>query len=95
MSDTFDKEAKEFAAFLTKASGSPFVASKVVRDLLLEAGFQELDEAAHWKLELGKKYFFVRNGAAVHAFSIGAKYDLEKLVHLLSLVLTLITLHSH
>jgi len=77
MSDTFDKEAKEFAAFLTKASGSPFVASKVVRDLLLEAGFQELDEAAHWKLELGKKYFFVRNGAAVHAFSIGAKYDLE------------------
>jgi len=73
----FKKEAENFAAFLTKASGSPFVASNVVRKMLLDAGFEELDEAKHWKLELGKRYFFVRNGAAVHAFGIGAKYDLE------------------
>jgi len=73
----FKKEAENFAAFLTKASGSPFVATSVVRQMLLEAGFEELDEAKHWKLELGKRYFFTRNGAAVHAFGIGAKYDLE------------------
>jgi len=75
--EVFVKEAEKFAAFLTKASGSPFVASDVVRKILLDAGFEELDEAAHWKLEAGKRYFFVRNGAAVHAFAIGAKYTLE------------------
>jgi len=47
----FGKEAENFAAFLTKASGSPFVATSVVRQILLDAGFEELDEAKHWKLE--------------------------------------------
>jgi len=75
--DPFKKEAENFAAFLTRASGSPFVATSVVRKILLDAGFKELDEAEHWKLEPGKRYFFTRNGAAVHAFAIGAKYDIE------------------
>ena len=70
-------EAAKFVEFLSKASGSPFVAVSVVRKMLVDAGFVELDEAAHWSLERGKRYFFVRNGAAVHAFAIGAKYALE------------------
>jgi len=77
MEAVFEKEAQSFAEFLTKASGSPFVATSVVRKILLDAGFEELDESKHWKLERGKKYFFTRNGAAVHAFGIGAKYDIE------------------
>jgi len=77
MEDKYLKEAKDFAEFLTKASGSPFVATSVVKKILLEAGFEELDESKHWSLECGKKYFFTRNNAAVHAFAIGAKYDIE------------------
>jgi len=77
MNPEFSKQAEEFAAFLTKASGSPFVATSVVRKILLDAGFEELDESKHWKLECGKRYFFTRNSAAVHAFAIGAKYDIE------------------
>ena len=73
----FATEAENFAKFLTRASGSPFVATSVVREILLAAGFEELDEKAHWRLERGKRYFFTRNGAAVHAFGIGAKYELE------------------
>lgn len=73
----FATEAENFAKFLTRASGSPFVATSVVREMLLAAGFEELDETAHWRLERGKRYFFTRNGAAVHAFAIGAKYELE------------------
>jgi len=77
MACDYQKEAKNFAEFLTRASGSPFVATHVVRMWLLDAGFEELDESKHWALEPGKKYFFTRNGAAVHAFAIGAKYTLE------------------
>jgi len=77
MATVFKQEAENFAAFLTKASGSPFVATQVVRKMLLDAGFEELDESKHWSLEAGKKYFFTRNGAAVHAFAIGAKYNVE------------------
>ena len=74
----FATEAENFAKFLTRASGSPFVAASVVREMLLAAGFEELDETAHWCLERGKRYFFTRNGAAVHAFAIGAKFELER-----------------
>lgn len=76
--EVFAKEAENFAKFLTRASGSPFVAASVVREMLLEAGFEELDEKAHWRLERGKRYFFTRNGAAVHAFAVGAQVELER-----------------
>jgi len=77
MDPVFAKEAENFAQFLTTASGSPFVATSVVRQMLLDAGFEELDESKHWTLKTGNKYFFTRNGAAVHAFAIGGKYDVE------------------
>jgi len=77
MEAAFAQEAENFANFLTRASGSPFVATSVVKKILLEAGFEELDESKHWKLQCGKRYFFTRNNAAVHAFAIGEKYDIE------------------
>jgi len=77
MEPIFATQAQNFANFLTKASGSPFVATSVVRKMLLDEGFEELDESKHWTLKCGGKYFFTRNGAAVHAFAIGAKYNIE------------------
>jgi len=77
MDPIFAEQAQKFADFLTKASGSPFVATSVVKKMLLDAGFEELDESKHWNLKCGNKYFFTRNGAAVHAFSIGAKYKID------------------
>jgi len=68
-------EAKDFAKFLTEHGGSPFVASEGVRQMLLKAGFEELKEADSWNLSRGGKYFFVRNGAAVHAFVIGGQFN--------------------
>ena len=38
--EVFAKEAENFAKFLTRASGSPFVAASVVREMLLVAGFE-------------------------------------------------------
>jgi len=77
METVFAEQAQKFAEFLTQASGSPFVATSVVKKILLDAGFEELDESKHWQLKCGGKYFFTRNGAAVHAFAIGAKYNIE------------------
>jgi len=45
--------------------------------MLLKAGFEELKEADSWNLSRGGKYFFLRNGAAVHAFVIGGEFNPE------------------
>lgn len=67
-----------FVDFLNRGSGSPYTATAVVREMLLEDKYTELKEDQPWKLEAGGKYFFVRNSASVFAFGIGKKVDLAR-----------------
>jgi aspartyl aminopeptidase len=55
------------------ASPSPWPAVDSVRQRLLAHGYAELDEAERWQLEPGGRYFTVRGGSSIIAFSLGCK----------------------
>ncbi|MCI0653285.1 MAG: M18 family aminopeptidase [Methylococcaceae bacterium] len=55
------------------ASPSPWHAVASVRKRLVEHDFLELDESQAWKLELGARYFVVRDGSSIIAFKNGEK----------------------
>jgi aspartyl aminopeptidase len=46
-------------------------AASLMAGRLGDAGFEELDEAAEWRLEPGGRYHVVRNGSALAAFVVG------------------------
>jgi len=58
-------------AFLD-ASPTPFHAVATMRAMLLDAGFEPLDEAESWSLEPGGAYFVIRGDSALIAFRLGA-----------------------
>ncbi len=55
------------------ASPSPWHAVDSVRQRLLAHGYTELDEAERWRLAPGGRYFAVRGGSSIIAFSPGRK----------------------
>ncbi len=61
--------SKELLAFLD-ASPSCFHAVKNLSDLLIEAGFTPLAENRRWQFQPGGKYFVMRNGSSLAAFTI-------------------------
>ena len=52
-------------------SPSPWHAVEQVEQQLVSAGFTKLDETNAWQLSAGKRYFVVRGGASIIAFTLG------------------------
>ena len=61
---------KDLIEFIDKSPLNYF-AVKNAKSLLEEAGFSELKENEHWKVEKGGKYFVTRNDTALIAFTVG------------------------
>jgi aspartyl aminopeptidase len=64
---------EDFISFLNE-SCSAFHAIEAARKRLNAAGFIQLDETESWNLAAGNKYYFVRNGTTLIAFTVGDKY---------------------
>lgn len=64
------KFAQELVDFLYD-SPTAFHAVKNAKELLNEAGFQELKECDKWELEKGGKYYVAKNSSALTAFIVG------------------------
>jgi aspartyl aminopeptidase len=56
-------------------SPTPFHATKNISMMLENAGFTRLYEELSWNLEVGKKYYVVRNSSSVIAFTYTAQKD--------------------
>lgn len=67
----YKENAEKLLDFIGR-SPSTFHVIKNMKDVLLEAGFEELREDEKWSLEYGKKYFVTRNGSSIAAFKIPA-----------------------
>lgn len=62
----------DFVKFLNR-SPTAYHAAKEITNRLAESDFTPIAEGERWKLELGKGYFIVREGAVVAAFRIPKK----------------------
>ncbi len=67
-----DKLAHNLIDFIDKST-SPFHCIDEIRRILNENGFSELIEGERWKPITGEKYYTVRNGSALIAFTIADK----------------------
>jgi len=75
----FNQQLFEFL----QSSPTPFHATQTIANQLSSAGFTELDEAAAWNLEAGKRYFIKRNDSSIIAFVYGKKDLLETGIRML------------
>ena len=57
------------------ASPTPFHATMNMSIMLQNAGFTELSELQKWNLKEGEKYFLIRNGSSLIAFTYTARKD--------------------
>ncbi|KAJ0103488.1 hypothetical protein Patl1_05902 [Pistacia atlantica] len=55
-------------------SWTPFHATAEAKRLLIDAGFDLLNENEEWELKAGGRYFFTRNMSSLVAFAVGEKY---------------------
>ena len=57
-------------------SSDPFLAVQTSKDMLLEAGFEELDDLQPYtgKIVPGGRYFYTRNKSTLVAFAVGEDY---------------------
>ncbi|WP_156820811.1 M18 family aminopeptidase [Dasania marina] len=72
--NTFNKDLMAFIA----ASPTPFHAVQEMASRLQAAGFEALNEAEAWQLQPEGRYYVVRNGSAIIAFSNLAGSHVEK-----------------
>ncbi|MCF6236180.1 MAG: M18 family aminopeptidase [Gammaproteobacteria bacterium] len=63
----FNQELLQFLG----ASPTPFHAVEAMAEPLLSAGFERLNEAEHWVLVPGSRYFVTRNDSSIIAFTMG------------------------
>ena len=63
----------DFINFLNE-SCTNFHAVDAAKSRLLANGFQQISESETWNLEIGKKYFFIRNGTSLIAFFVGNQF---------------------
>jgi len=66
--------ASRLVDFLNEA-WTPFHATQLVKQKLLDAGYVELIERDQWKIVPGGKYFITRNMSSIVAFAVGEKYS--------------------
>ncbi|HEY0843622.1 M18 family aminopeptidase [Methylotenera sp.] len=72
ISDQARTLAKDLLNFID-LSPSPWHAVEQIEQQLLNAGFSKLDETQAWQLSTGKRYFVVRGGSSIIAFTLGSK----------------------
>lgn len=65
--------AERFIHFVNR-TGSPYHSVQAVRNILTNAGFEELHERTAWKMVRGGKYFVTRNGSCIAAFVVGKDF---------------------
>ena len=82
ISDSISSFNEGLKTFLDQ-SVSPYHAVMKVSEALSDAGFVLLDEQAKWNLEGEGKYFVVRGGSSIAAFTVGAKFQVERGIRLL------------
>lgn len=63
---------KDLIGFLN-ASPTPWHAVSTMKERLVKAGFECLDERDQWALQPGRGYFVVRNGSSIIAFRTGKR----------------------
>ena len=63
------QEAEGLLQFITESPSTYHVIANI-RERLLAAGFEELDEKDAWQVCCGKNYFVIRNGSSVIAFRV-------------------------
>ncbi|KAB8360607.1 hypothetical protein FH972_024345 [Carpinus fangiana] len=68
--------AQPFCDFLS-SNPTVFHAVSAISKSLLSAGFTQLSERSAWRLHQGGKYFVIRNGSSLIAFTVGTKYDVN------------------
>ena len=61
--------SKEFLKFIEK-SKTPFHATKCLANKLEENGFKRLLESEKWNIELGGKYYVLKNDSSIIAFTV-------------------------
>ncbi len=66
------KEAEKFVNFINR-SPSPYHAAAAAARTLSEHNFQELKPGQDWQLERGEKYYTVKNGSTLIAWTLGEK----------------------
>lgn len=73
---TISTEARALAQDLLNfidASPSPWHAVKTTEQRLSAHGFSELDEADHWSLQAGARYYVTRGDSSIIAFTLGTQ----------------------
>lgn len=71
---TSKEYALDLISFLNEAT-TAFHAVDASKKRLKAAGFQHISELDEWSLEIGGKYFFVRNDTTIVAFNVGKDFD--------------------
>ncbi|KDO42028.1 hypothetical protein CISIN_1g009941mg [Citrus sinensis] len=61
-------------------SWTPFHATAEAKRLLIDAGFELLNENDEWELKPGGGYFFTRNMSCLVAFAVGQKYSVGRVI---------------
>ncbi len=72
VTDTARAQAQDLLDFID-ASPSPWHAVATCKQRLLAAGFVRLEEFDRWQLEAGGRYFVIRGGSSIIAFTIGSQ----------------------
>ncbi len=57
-----------------ETSYTPYHAVNNAQKLLTDHGFTRLHESEKWEIKAGGKYFVVRGGSALIAFTVGEKH---------------------
>lgn len=65
----------DFVSFLNEAA-SNFHAVEASKSILIAKGFEELKETENWPMKPCGKYFFIRNGTTIIAFTVGGAYEI-------------------
>jgi aminopeptidase I len=73
--DNAELYSRPFCEFLSR-NPTVFHAVAALRRDLKKAGFTELSERESWDIKRSGSYFVERNGSALIAFTVGAKYEL-------------------
>ncbi|MCA1937097.1 MAG: M18 family aminopeptidase, partial [Dechloromonas sp.] len=72
VTDTARAQAQDLLDFID-ASPSPWHAVATCKQRLLAAGFVRLEEFDRWQLEAGGRYFVIRGGSSIIAFTVGSQ----------------------
>ena len=72
-------ETRKLLAFI-ESSPTAFHAVESIKNLLVEQGFEKLEEVSEWHLLPGKNYFVTRNGSSLIAFRIPVEKPLQTLL---------------